>query len=145
MELEELVASLKELKESENLKFYAYLTNYEAKEEIFENGLYLLSKKCNSLFFKLEEGFYKNPESYIESEVGTTVRYGLDTLIIVGTTQKRLSMLIRHEEERDENGNQLLKVSPTNVVGALDLNDYYFEQNLESALQLEKPQTLKLK
>lgn len=139
MELEELVISLKELKESENLKIYGYLANSEAKDEIFENGLYLLSKRCNALFFKLDDEFYENPVDYIESEVGTSTLYGFDTLYIVATSQKKLSMLLRRDPQMDENGNRLRKISPTNVVGSLDLNDYYFEQNNESALRLEKP------
>jgi hypothetical protein len=145
MELDELVSALKALKENENLKFYAYLANAEAKEEIFENGLYLLSKKCNSLFFKLEDNFFENAEEYISDEVGTSTRYGMDTLYLVATSQKRLSMLFRREEQRNENGDQLIKISPTNVIGSLDLNDYYFDQNTESVVQVEKVPTCALK
>lgn len=137
MELEDLRDAMSELL-MDDVEFYAHLTERENGHSICENGLYTDDNKLSSCANPILDSFYEDPSHYIDYELGNPQTRAKEIMILIACQKDEGNRLLRKN-----NNNQGAYVIPCeNIVGFVDLDSMYFDNNPNSEYSISMGQNL---
>jgi len=129
MDLNELTSFLKNIKNSEEVDFSGYIINAGFKETIFDNGI-TVYKYDKEYIESFSEEFYNFPFEVCNKELKP-----YEILVIIENSKDRVNL---HFQCTPVDETLPLIFNSTNVIGCINGNDLTFEENLESAIKVEK-------
>lgn len=137
MELEELRDAMSELS-YDDFEFFAHLTEKENGHSIFENGLYIDDNKLSSCVLPILDSFYDDPEHFIDYELGSPQTRKKEIMILIGCERGARNRLIK----KNYNGQSEYIIPCENVIGSIDLDTKYFDNNPYSEYRIGMGQNL---
>lgn len=139
MDLNELRDGMYELEFGEDeVEFYYHLTQEENAHGIMEKGLFLPDYKLSSGAIKIEQGFYDDPESYIDFELGNPQTRRKEVMMII----TRYDALAPKYDDSDiiqvvdEGDKELYLIPAENILGYVDLERKDFTVNPASEISI---------
>lgn len=124
MDLNELCEGMNELR-SDDVVFYAHLTEEDKGTMINDNGIILDSNRLFSAVNLIEDSFYDDIEDYINTKLGSPQTRKKDLMVIVALLDGEENTIVKKYKDG-------YLIPSENIVGYIDLHSNSFISNKNS-------------